>query len=211
MSTANQKPLVLENDLDEERQQRYLASRFLAVDTETLGLQVPRDRLCVVQMCNEEGLVTLVRPGERTAPRLQEVLEAPQVEKIFHFARFDLAALKHWLGIEVNPVFCTKVASKLARTYTGSHGLKDVVREITGIELDKQQQSSDWAAEILTDQQIAYATSDVLHLVAIRERLTAMLKRENRLDLAQKCMAFLPSRADLDLAGWQDEDIFSHR
>ncbi|MBF0178339.1 MAG: ribonuclease D [Magnetococcales bacterium] len=204
------KALVLQDDLDEERQQRYLQSRYLAVDTETQGLHLQRDRLCLVQMCNEEGLVTLVQIRRDQAPRLKTVLEASGVEKIFHFARFDVAMLRHRLGIQVQPVFCTKIASRLIRTYTSSHGLKDLVAEFMDIRLDKQQQSSDWAATTLTPQQQAYAAADVVHLVAIREKLVTMLQREKRLELAQACMAFLPTRALLDLGGWEEEDIFSH-
>ncbi|MBF0137779.1 MAG: ribonuclease D [Magnetococcus sp. DMHC-1] len=210
MTATTPQALVLQEDLDEERQRRYLASRYLAVDTETQGLRIQRDRLCLVQMCNEEGLVTLVQTRHYQAPRLKAVLEAAQVEKIFHFARFDLAMLHHWLGIAVRPVFCTKIASRLIRTYTGAHGLKDLVAEFLDIRLDKQQQSSDWAAATLSPQQQAYAAADVIHLVAIREKLETMLRRENRLDLALACMQFLPTRAALDMGGWEDEDIFSH-
>ncbi|MBF0323353.1 MAG: ribonuclease D [Magnetococcales bacterium] len=210
MIATQPQTLVLQDDLDEERQQRYLQSRYLAVDTETQGLHLQRDRLCLVQMCNEEGLVTLVQIRRDQAPRLKTVLEASGVEKIFHFARFDVAMLRHRLGIQVQPVFCTKIASRLIRTYTSSHGLKDLVAEFMDIRLDKQQQSSDWAATTLTPQQQAYAAADVVHLVAIREKLVTMLQREKRLELAQACMAFLPTRALLDLGGWEEEDIFSH-
>ncbi|MBF0425601.1 MAG: ribonuclease D [Magnetococcales bacterium] len=210
MTTASAKTRVLQDDLDEECAQRYLGSRYLAVDTETQGLSLQRDRLCLVQMCNEEGVVTLVQTRHFQAPRLKAVLEAENVEKIFHFARFDVAMLRRWLAIEVRPVFCTKIASRLVRTYTGAHGLKDLVHEFLDIRLDKQQQSSDWAAATLSPQQQAYAAADVIHLVAIKERLEMMLQRENRLELARACMAFLPTRAALDLGGWEGEDIFSH-
>ncbi|MBF0623779.1 MAG: ribonuclease D [Magnetococcales bacterium] len=210
MTSSESSITVLRDDLDQTRLERYLDSRYLAVDTETQGLQVTRDRLCVVQMCNEAGLVTLVQIRNRPAPRLKTLLEAPGVEKIFHFARFDVATLKHWLEIDVQPLFCTKIASRLVRTYTGSHGLKDLVLEFLDITLDKQQQSSDWAATELSPRQQAYAAADVIHLVALRERLVAMLEREHRLELARACMAFLPTRAALDLAGWEDEDIFAH-
>lgn len=198
------------DDLDDERRQRYLDSRFLAVDTETLGLMTRRDRLCVVQMCNEEGLISIVQTKNYNAPKLKEVLESPQVEKIFHFARFDMAALAHWLGCRVQPVYCTKIASRLARTYSGSHGLKNLVSELLGVEMDKEQQSSDWGADILSDQQLAYTAGDVMYLVGLRERLDTMLRREGRMELAREVMAALPMRVNLDLAGWENDDIFSH-
>lgn len=185
---------------------------LVAIDTETLGLQVARDALCVVQLSAGDGeahVVRMVRPAY-DCPNLKALLVDPKVEKIFHFARFDVAVMKHWLGVDVAPLFCTKIASKLARTYTDRHGLKDLVRELAGIELNKQQQSSDWAAETLSEAQTHYAASDVLHLHVARERLIAMLTREGRMDLAQACFDFLPVRAALDLAGWADADIFSH-
>ncbi|MBF0294240.1 MAG: ribonuclease D [Magnetococcales bacterium] len=202
--------VVLLDDLDEERQRLYLASRYLAVDTEAMGLKTQRDRLCVVQMCNEDGVITLVQTRHYQAPRLRTVLEAQSVQKIFHFARFDLAALKRWLDIEVAPVFCTKIASRLTRTYTDRHGLKDLVAELLAIELDKEQQSSDWAAQTLSPRQIAYASSDVIHLIEIYRHLLARLEREQRLELALACMNVLPTRVALDLAGWEEEDIFAH-
>ncbi|MBF0427983.1 MAG: ribonuclease D, partial [Magnetococcales bacterium] len=200
MTIKNLSPVVLLDDLDQAHQQRYLGSRYLALDTETLGLKTHRDRLCLVQMCNEKGEITLVQTRGFQAPRLQAVLESEKVEKICHFARFDMAAIKHWLGVEMRPVFCTKIASRLVRTYSDRHGLKDLVSELLKIELNKEQQSSDWAAETLSEQQIAYAASDVIHLVALKERLEILLKRENRLDLARACMNFLPQRVALDLA-----------
>ncbi|MBF0191901.1 MAG: ribonuclease D [Magnetococcales bacterium] len=202
--------VVLLDDLDPERQRCYLESRYLAIDTETMGLKTRRDRLCLVQMCNEAGVITLVQTRSFQAPRLKEVLESDRVEKIAHFARFDVAAVKHWLGVEIKPVFCTKIASRLTRTFTDRHGLKDLASELLGIEMNKEQQSSDWAAEQLSDKQIAYASSDVIHLVALKERLEAMLQREGRLELALACMRFLPQRVALDLAGWEEEDIFAH-
>ncbi|MEO5341529.1 MAG: ribonuclease D [Magnetococcus sp. MYC-9] len=203
---------IFQNDLDAAYQQRYLNSRYLSVDTETMGLNILRDRLCLVQMCNEEGLMAVVQiqQNQAEAPRLRELLESQAVEKILHFARFDLASLRHWLGIQVQPVFCTKIASRLIRTYSGYHGLKDLVRELCGKELDKQQQSSDWGTHELSALQIQYAQSDVIHLVTVKESLERMLQREGRLDLARRCMAFLPTRVDLDLAGWEAEDIFAH-
>ncbi|MBF0460206.1 MAG: ribonuclease D [Magnetococcales bacterium] len=209
-------PKVFQGDLDAEYQQRYLSSRYLSVDTETMGLNVLRDRLCVVQMCNENGAVAIVQISQeqaaqrRPAPRLQAVLESSAVEKIFHFARYDLATLRHWLGIQVQPVFCTKIASRLIRTYSGFHGLKDLVREVRGVEMDKQQQSSDWGAVTLSAKQLQYVQSDVIHLVTLKEALEVMLQREGRLELARECMAFLPTRVTLDLAGWEAEDIFAH-
>lgn len=211
---TNSSTVVLQDDLDQERQHCYLASRYLALDTETMGLKTRRDRLCLVQMCNENGVITLVRfqPStlHRPPPRLQSILESAQVEKICHFARFDIAALQHWLGVSVKPVFCTKIASRLIRTYTDRHGLKDLVAELLKIDMNKEQQSSDWAAETLSEQQIAYAASDVIHLVALKTKLEALLARENRLELARSCMNVLPVRVELDLAGWEEHDIFSH-
>lgn len=210
MTLQNSKPIVLSDDLDEEHYEIYMGSQYLAVDTETLGLQVKRDRLCVVQMCNEAGITTLVQTKNYNAPRLKTVMEAPNVEKIFHFARFDLATLRHWLGCNVYPTYCTKIASRLVRTYTDGHGLKDITKELLGIELDKEQQSSDWAAETLSVEQAAYAASDVIHLIAMKHKLAAMMERDGRSAMAKACMEFLPHRVTLDLAGWGEEDIFSH-
>ena len=184
----------------------------IAIDTETLGLNPLRDRLCVVQVSRGDGSADVVQiPAEGPPPeRLAAVLADPGVVKIFHFARFDLAVLFHALGVMPGPVYCTKIASKLARTYTDRHGLKDVVRELVGVDLSKQQQSSDWGAATLSQAQVDYAASDVLHLHAARDRLDAMLAREGRTDLAQACFAFLPTRARLDLAGWSEADIFAH-
>lgn len=188
---------------------RYGAS--VAVDTETLGLDHRRDRLCVVQLSAGDGEADVVQiaPGQTRAPNIERLLLDPAVEKIFHFARFDLAVLRNAFGVAAAPVYCTKIASKMARTYTDRHGLKDLARELLGIDLSKQQQSSDWGAPALTEAQIAYAASDVLHLHALRQRLDAMLVREGRQDLARACFAFLPIRAQLDLAGWSG-DIFAH-
>jgi ribonuclease D len=184
----------------------------VAVDTETLGLSLVRDALCVVQLSAGDGnahVVQLERPAY-DCPNLKALLSDPGVEKILHFARFDVAMVRRHLGVELTPLFCTKIASKLARTYTDRHGLKDVTREIIGVELSKQQQSSDWGAETLSQAQLDYAASDVLHLHALRDRLTAMLAREGRLELARACFAFLRTRAELDLSGWADADIFAH-
>lgn len=183
----------------------------VAVDTETLGLNPHRDRLCLVQLSAGDGTAHLVQfDGDYAAPRLKALLGDPQVLKIFHFARFDLAVLAKHLGVLAQPVYCTKIASKLARTYTDRHGLKDVAGELLGIELSKQQQSSDWGARDLSQAQRAYAASDVLHLHAIRERLDAMLDREGRRGFAQAAFDFLGTRASLDLAGFGDGDLFSH-
>lgn len=189
---------------------RYSSS--VAIDTETLGLNPHRDRLCVVQLSNGDGTADVVQipAGHHDAPNLKKLLGDPAVTKIFHFGRFDIAVLFHAFGVLPQPVYCTKIASRLARTYTDRHGLKDLVRELLGVELSKQQQSSDWGAAALSDAQLTYAASDVLHLHQLRERLDDMLARENRTALAQACFGFLPSRALLDLEGWPDEDIFSH-
>lgn len=184
----------------------------VAVDTETLGLNPLRDRLCVVQLSKGDGSadVVQIRKGGPEAVNLKRLLADPNVVKIFHFARFDIAALKHGLGVVAGPVYCTKIASKLARTYTDRHGLKDLVRELLGVDLSKQQQSSDWGADKLTDAQLAYAASDVLHLHDVRTKLDAMLMREGRSHIAAACFGFLATRAELDLAGWAENDIFAH-
>jgi ribonuclease D len=184
----------------------------VAVDTETQGLSLVRDRVCLVQLSAGDGHAHIVQlaPGTGDRPNLKALLGDRAVEKIFHFARFDVAMLLRDLGVETGPVFCTKIASKLTRTYTDRHGLKDVVRDIAGIELSKQQQSSDWAAPDLTAAQLEYAASDVLYLHQVRDGLAAMLEREGRMALAQACFDFLPTRARLDLGGWPEIDIFSH-
>jgi ribonuclease D len=184
----------------------------VAIDTETLGLNPHRDRLCVVQLSNGDGTADVVQiaAGQREAPNLQRLLGDAAITKIFHFGRFDLAVLFHSFGVMPTPVYCTKIASRLTRTYTDRHGLKDLTRELLGIEISKQQQSSDWGAETLSEAQLAYAASDVLHLHKLRERLDAMLAREGRSEIAQACFSFLPARAKLDLAGWAEEDIFAH-
>jgi ribonuclease D len=184
----------------------------VAVDTETMGLRVHRDRLCVVQLSAGDGTAHLVQlnDGAYDAPNLSRMLQDPQVLKLFHFARFDLATLRHWLDVDCRPVYCTKIASKLVRTFTDRHGLKDLCQDLLGVGLSKQQQSSDWGAPTLTQQQQAYAASDVLHLHALRLVLDEMLAREGRTAFAQACFEFLPTRAALDLAGWEDVDIFAH-
>jgi ribonuclease D len=184
----------------------------VAVDTEAMGLKPGRDRLCLVQLSPGDGTVDAVRiaQGQRSAPNLGLLLTDPDITKVFHYARFDMAMLKHTLGIDVAPVWCTKIASRLTRTYTDRHGLKDLTRDVLGIEISKQQQSSDWGADELTEAQLEYAASDVLNLLAIRDALEARLRREGRLELAQSCFRFLPVRAELDLLGWDDQDIFAH-
>jgi len=184
----------------------------VAIDTETMGLNPHRDRLCVVQMSNGDGTADVIQipMGHTDAPNLKALLADPKVTKIFHFARFDLAALYNAFGVMPQPVYCTKIASRLTRTYTDRHGLKDLVREVLNIDLSKQQQSSDWGSTSLSEAQLAYAASDVLHLHGLRERLDAMLARENRTELARACFDFLPTRARLDLGGWEAEDIFAH-
>ncbi|MFI4995724.1 MAG: ribonuclease D [Hyphomicrobiales bacterium] len=189
----------------------FVPGPALAIDTETLGLNPLRDRLCLVQISRGDGNADLVqiRPGAADCPNLKRLLADPEVLKLFHFARFDIAALYNRLGVMPTPVWCTKIASKLTRTYTDRHGLRDLVRELLGVEISKQQQSSDWGAVTLSEAQLAYAASDVLHLHALKDRLEALLIREKRLDLAKACFDFLPARAKLDLAGWGG-DIFSH-
>ncbi|MBS0536250.1 MAG: ribonuclease D [Proteobacteria bacterium] len=184
----------------------------VAIDTETLGLDVNRDRLCVVQLSPGDGSADVVQiaAGQKTAPNIQKLLADPSVLKIFHFGRFDIGVMFNAFGVMAQPVYCTKIASRLVRTYTDRHGLKDLARELIGVDLSKQQQSSDWGATELSEAQVAYAASDVLYLHALRDKLDAMLAREGRTALATACFDFLPERVRLDLAGWADEDIFSH-
>ena len=184
----------------------------LAIDTEAMGLNNKRDRLCLVQICDEEGNVYIVQieKGINKAPNLDKLLSNPATQKIFHFARFDVAVIYQYLGIAVKNIFCTKIASKLTRTYTDSHGLKDLCREFLAIQISKQQQSSDWGSEDLTKDQKIYAASDVIYLHKLRDKLESLLIREERLGLAQACFDFIPSRAILDLSGWPEVDIFAH-
>ncbi|QQO14724.1 ribonuclease D [Bradyrhizobium diazoefficiens] len=184
----------------------------VAIDTETMGLNPHRDRLCVVQLSPGDGSADVVQipKGHTDAPNLKALLANPAITKIFHFARFDVAVLFQTFGVMTGPIYCTKIASRLTRTYTDRHGLKDLVREVLNIDLSKQQQSSDWGSDSLSEPQLAYAASDVLHLHALRERLDAMLVREGRTQLAKACFDFLPTRALLDLEGWAEEDIFAH-
>jgi ribonuclease D len=184
----------------------------VAIDTETLGLNPQRDRLCVVQLSAGDGSADVVQMplGDTEAPNLVKLLTDPKRIKLFHFARFDLAVLAQTFGVMPAPVYCTKIASKLARTYTDRHGLKDLARELLNQDISKQQQSSDWGAEVLSDAQVAYAAADVLYLHALKEKLDAMLAREGRAELAQACFDFLPARARLDLAGYGEMDVFAH-
>ncbi|MBE9035675.1 ribonuclease D [aff. Roholtiella sp. LEGE 12411] len=202
---------VSDRDLSDTALGQYLESVAIAVDTETMGLLPMRDRLCLVQLCNPEGKVTAIRiaKGQADAPNLKKLLEAANIQKVFHFARFDLATLRYNLGIQVQPVFCTKIASKLARTYTNRHGLKDVVQELEKVELDKSAQSSDWGnATNLSEAQLSYAANDVRYLLNVQQKLIEMLKREERWQLAQECFSFLPTIISLDLL--QFKDLFEH-
>jgi len=184
----------------------------VAIDTETMGLDVRRDRLCVVQLSPGDGTADVVQiaPGAPGGDNLKALLADASILKLFHFGRFDIATLYHAFGVMAGPVYCTKIASRLARTYTDKHGLKDLTRELIGVDLSKQQQLSDWGAGDLTEAQVTYAASDVLYLHALREKLDVMLAREGRTELAAACFRFLPDRVRLDLAGWGEEDIFSH-
>ena len=186
--------------------------KLVAIDTETLGLNPFRDRLCLAQLSAGDGVCHAVQFAAReyAAPNLKRLLADPSVTKLFHFARFDVAMFRRYLGVICAPVYCTKIASKLVRTYTDRHGLKDLVRELLNIELSKEQQSSDWGAPELTEKQLAYAASDVAHLHALKTALDVMLARENRTQPAKACFDFLPARAELDLAGWEEIDIFAH-
>ena len=202
---------IFDRDLDDAATAKYLAAESIAVDTETMGLNYVRDRLCLVQLFSP-GLLTVIKiaKGQKIAPNLQRVMEATQVTKVFHFARFDVAQLRHRLEIETQPIFCTKIASKLIRTYSSSHGLKTLVQQLEGVELDKSAQCSDWGdADNLTPDQLRYAANDVRYLISMREKLTVKLQREDRWELAQDCFKALPTIIALDLL--QYEDIFSHR
>jgi ribonuclease D len=185
---------------------------IVAIDTETMGLNPHRDRLCLVQLSAGDGNAHLVQisKGPAKAPRLAALLADPQVLKLFHFGRFDIAVLEHALGVRCEPVYCTKIAARLTRTFTDRWGLKDLCKELLGVDLSKQQQTSDWGAETLSEEQLNYAASDVLHLHALKTKLDALLEREGRTELAQAAFRFLPSRARLDLAGWSETDIFEH-
>lgn len=202
---------ICDRDLPDALLTRYLQAEAIAVDTETMGLLPQRDRLCLVQLCDPQGYVAVVRieRGQAAAPALKQLLEAPQITKVFHFARFDVATLRYHLGIAVSPLFCTKIASKLARTYTPRHGLKEVVQELEQVELDKSSQSSDWGnAANLSPEQLRYAANDVRYLINLRQKLTEMLQREERWELAQQCFECLPTIVALDLL--QYSNIFEH-
>jgi ribonuclease D len=200
-------PLLYRNDLPDGLD----LGPVVAIDTETMGLNPHRDRLCLVQLCSGDGQAHLVQMVDSyDAPNLKKLLTDPDRLKLFHFARFDIAVMKAYLGVVTAPVYCTKIASRLVRTFTDRHGLKDLVRDLLGVEISKQMQSSDWGAETLSPEQLKYAASDVLHLHAMREKLNEMLVRENRTAYAQACFDFLPARAELDLAGWEEIDIFAH-
>ena len=185
---------------------------IVAIDCETMGLNPKRDRLCVVQLSSGDGHAYLVQvaKGQTVAPNLCRMLEDPNVLKLFHFGRFDIAAMMAAFGVLTAPVYCTKIASRMSRTYTDRHGLKNLLQELLSVDISKQQQSSDWGAEQLSKAQVEYAASDVLYLHRLRERLNEMLIREGRMELAQSCFDFLPTRAELDLAGWPESDIFAH-
>jgi ribonuclease D len=202
---------VCDRDLDEVTLNRYLQAEAIAVDTETMGLVLGRDRLCLIQLCDPQGYVTVIRiaQGQTEAPNLKKLLEAETITKIFHFARFDVAQLLYTFDLVTNPIFCTKIASKLARTYTGNHGLKSLVMELMGVELDKSAQSSDWGnAANLSPQQLSYAANDVRYLIPLREKLTAMLQREDRWQLAQQCFQCISVFVSLDIR--QYNNIFEH-
>lgn len=202
---------ICDRDLSSELLQRYRTASAIAVDTETMGLLPHRDRLCLVQICDENDQVAVVRieRGQKEAPNLKQLFEAAEITKIFHFARFDITALRYHLGIDVNPIFCTKLASKLIRTYSPRHGLKDLVQELTGVELDKSAQSSDWGnAMNLSEAQLRYAANDVRYLIEARQKLIAMLEREERLELAEACFRCLPTFAQLDILQYQS--VFDH-
>lgn len=203
---------LCEQDINVALLERYLKSTAIAVDTETMGLNPHRDRLCLVQLCDDDGYVSAIRidRGQTTAPNLKTLMEAENITKVFHFGRFDIGQLRHTFGIDTKPFFCTKIASKLARTYTSSHGLKALVQELMGIELDKTSQSSDWGnVAALTPEQLSYASNDVRYLIPIMHKLIAMLKREERWSLMEECLACLPTFVSLDLAFY--ENVFEHR
>ena len=199
-----------EGDISAEAAALYTGA--IAIDTETLGLIPRRDRLCVVQLSPGDGTADVIRiaAGQKQAPNLMALLADPAREKIFHYGRFDIAVLYHTFGVLTAPVFCTKIASRLSRTYTDRHGLKDNLKEMVGVDISKTQQSSDWATEVLSPEQLEYAASDVLYLHTLRDRLEARLVRDGRRDLAEECFRFLPTRARLDLIGWEETDIFAH-
>jgi ribonuclease D len=202
---------ICDRDLDRATAARYLGADAIAVDTETMGLVIGRDRLCLVQLCDPQGYVTAVRieRGQKSAPNLEKVLQAKDVTKVFHFARFDVAQFRYTFGVETTPIFCTKIASKLARTYTSNHGLKNLISELSGVELDKAAQSSDWGdIDSLSEQQLSYAANDVRYLLEAKNKLTTILKREERWGLAQKCFQCIPVFTVLDIMHYNN--VFEH-
>jgi len=201
---THRKPELFEDDLPESRLQHYLKKSIIAIDTETRGLIIPRDRLCLIQLCDDEGIVSFVRYTGKPAPGIQKLLTEKSVTKLFHYGRFDVAVMKHYLGVWTGPVWCTKIASKLVRTYTDRHSLKDLCREMLGLEMDKSDQSSDWARDDLSDSQLEYAANDVRVLIPLHTKMKALLEREGRMDLAQRLFNFLPTICELDLAGFKD-------
>lgn len=207
--TNKQKPLLFDGDLPDDIFRKYLQKSVIAIDTETRGLNIHRDRLCLIQLCDEDGLVAFVRYTGHEAPNLRKLLESPDVTKLFHFGRFDIAVLKHYMHVNVRPVWCTKIASKLIRTYTDRHSLKDLVRELLGIEMDKSDQSSDWARDDLSESQLEYAANDVRVLIPMQRRFKELLEREKLTDIAERLFEFLPTVCELDLRGW-DINIYSH-
>jgi ribonuclease D len=214
VKVQQKKTEVFDFDLSKERAEHYMTKSVLAIDTETRGLQIRRDRLCLIQMCDEDGLVSFVQfpDGSRLPTReqtnLKKLLEAKNTLKLFHFARFDVSVMKYYLGVDINPLWCTKIASKLVRTYTDKHSLKDLVKELLGFEMDKTDQSSDWARSDLSDSQLEYAANDVRFLIPIYKKLQLMLEREGRMDLALRLFGALPTICELDLGGWSN--VFEH-
>lgn len=206
---AQLKPELFHGDLPEHRILHYLKKSVIAIDTETRGLVIPRDRLCLIQLCDDEGIVSLVRYTGSDAPNLRRLLTAKNVTKLFHYARFDVSVMKHWLGVWTEPVWCTKIASRLVRTYTDKHSLKELCREQLGMEMDKADQTSDWAKEDLTESQMEYASNDVRYLHVLQQKMKALLEREGRLELAEKMFAFLPTVCELDLMGYTG-NMFDH-
>jgi ribonuclease D len=206
---AQLKPELFHGDLPDHRVEQYLKKSMIAIDTETRGLIIPRDRLCLIQLCDDEGVVSLVRyENAAAAPNLRRLLIDQNVTKLFHYARFDVAVMKHWLGEWTGPIWCTKIASKLVRTYTDRHSLKELCREQLGREMDKADQTSDWAKEDLTESQMEYAANDVRYLHALQRQMKALLEREGRLHIAEKMFAFLPTVCELDLMGFSN--MFEH-
>jgi ribonuclease D len=205
----SQKPILFDSDLDDRTFQHYMSKAVVAIDTETRGLKITRDRLCLVQLCDDEGLVAFVRYTGNPAPNLAKLLQASNVLKLFHFGRFDIAVMKHYLNVDVKPVWCTKIASKLVRTYTDRHSFKELCFELLGKQLDKTNQSSDWARTDLSDSQLEYAANDVRYLIPLYNNLKQLLEREHLSDVAERLFAFLPTVCELDLRGW-DLDIYAH-